>query len=683
MRSPLIVACLAPSWLVFSGGAAVADVVINEIMYNSPGTDIEFIELHNAGASPVNLSNWYLLDDDPAHPHCLLVGTLAAGAFLVVAGDIDLFMAQYPWVTNLNPFDFDPNGTGFGLGNEGDTIHLYTAAGVQVDVVPYDDENNWPGAADGDGPTLELIYPLLDNAQADSWAASLMAWGTPGEQNSAYQVDQTPICRDGERNIALPTSSDVVLIRVTAFDNEDLSTVQLWVDTGAGYSPRTMYDDGLHGDGAVGDSLWGAVIDSQPNGTLVRYYTVVTDDIGQMDYWPGGAPVEYRAYTVGHTPPDLRITEVVPRNVTGIIDEFAQHEDWVEIYNPNAFPVDLGGMFLSDESARSHMWMLPDFELGSQEYLIVWADGDLIQGNLHADFNLAAAGEYIGLFDTEDHGNALIDGFEFGPAGPDIAVGFKPADGNFPEYLAVPTPGAANGSSPLYSGICLNEFMTTSVNGGIDDWIEIYNRGNGTVSLAGWLLSDDRAAPGKYVFPPSASLDPGEHLVIYENVLGFGFSSSGTEDIVLTLPDSTTGMDFYDMLPQHPDTSTGRYPDGLAYWHLLHRLTPGEANAAPIDAGEGAPLVSGLRLAGGFPNPFNPRTTLLFELGKPSEVSLRVYDAAGRMVRELFQGRLPAGQHVHDWNGRDGEGRTLASGVYFVRAATADGADQAKLVLIK
>jgi hypothetical protein len=73
------------------------------------------------------------------------------------------------------------------------------------------------------------------------------------------------------------------------------------------------------------------------------------------------------------------------------------------------------------------------------------------------------------------------------------------------------------------------------------------------------------------------------------------------------------------------------------------------------------------RLAQNFPNPFNPSTRIAFDLEAPATVHLRVYDAAGRLVRSLVDEAMPAGRYVKTWDGRDGAGRQVASGIYFYR----------------
>ena len=84
------------------------------------------------------------------------------------------------------------------------------------------------------------------------------------------------------------------------------------------------------------------------------------------------------------------------------------------------------------------------------------------------------------------------------------------------------------------------------------------------------------------------------------------------------------------------------------------------------------------------PNPFNPRTTIGFTLPGRMAVSLRVYDAAGRLVTGLLTGEtLPAGRHDAIWNGRDREDRAVPSGVYFYRLDAGASSATGSVVLVR
>jgi len=668
--------------VAFTAAGAASEIVINEIMYNSPGTDVEFVELINAGSAPIDITGWYMLDDDLTHPRCYLDGVLAAGDYLVVAGDLTLFHLVYPGVTNLNPNDFNPGGLGFSLGNTSDTVFIFDPGGTVIDWVTYQDGGDWPSSPDGGGPSLELINPILDNALPTSWDPSIPMGGTPGVINSSYLDDQQPICRAGRRDIDLPTSGDSVNVSVEAWDNEALASVQMYVDTGSGYAAQDMFDDGLHGDGAAGDSIWGSTIPPQSSGTLVKYYVLVLDDIGQENYWPDQAPSEYRAYTVDYYPPHLRITEMMAVNNTGITDPFGQHDDWIELYNSGSSAADLGGLFLSDNLDATHKFALPSYVLDPGAFVLVWADADTLQGPLHANFKLSASGEAAALFDTEDHGNVMIHGFTYGPQNPDISIGLLPMDGDWPEYLAASTPLADNSGAGLYSDVCINEFQTTSAGGGVDDWIELFNRGASPVDISGWHISDDRGNPMKWAFPVGTILAAGDFVVVDELTLGFSWSSTGVEVALLTAADGLTGMDYYDMGPQQPDISEGRYPDGQAYWHFFVDVTPGGPNSVPVGVGE-TPGSADLLIRGAWPNPFNPSTSIGFDLGRASRVRVTIHSVDGRRLRKLFDGDLDAGSYRFAWDGRDDRGGALPSGLYFASVRTEHRERSLKLVLIK
>ncbi len=85
-----------------------------------------------------------------------------------------------------------------------------------------------------------------------------------------------------------------------------------------------------------------------------------------------------------------------------------------------------------------------------------------------------------------------------------------------------------------------------------------------------------------------------------------------------------------------------------------------------------------------FPNPFNPLTTIAFELPLQAAVSLRVFDVSGRLVRVLISGEVTAeGRREAIWNGRDDSGRQVASGTYFYRLEAGDYSETKGMALIK
>ncbi len=105
----------------------------------------------------------------------------------------------------------------------------------------------------------------------------------------------------------------------------------------------------------------------------------------------------------------------------------------------------------------------------------------------------------------------------------------------------------------------------------------------------------------------------------------------------------------------------------------------GEVSAADRDDMPGRFLLSA-----NVPNPFNPVTTINYELPQSSAVTLTVYDIAGRVVRRLRSGETePKGRHRAIWDGNDGQGRSVASGTYFYRLEAAGFAASRRMALIR
>jgi hypothetical protein len=89
-------------------------------------------------------------------------------------------------------------------------------------------------------------------------------------------------------------------------------------------------------------------------------------------------------------------------------------------------------------------------------------------------------------------------------------------------------------------------------------------------------------------------------------------------------------------------------------------------------------------LHGNVPNPFNPTTTIRFDLAHTGHVRLRIYDVAGRLVRTLVdEKRAAAFGHMAVWNGMDDRGQRTSSGVYFYRLEAGSHSETRKLVMLK
>jgi len=90
-----------------------------------------------------------------------------------------------------------------------------------------------------------------------------------------------------------------------------------------------------------------------------------------------------------------------------------------------------------------------------------------------------------------------------------------------------------------------------------------------------------------------------------------------------------------------------------------------------------------LQLLGNHPNPFNPSTTIAYTLPASRHVTVGVYRVDGRLVASLVDGRQPAGLQTVVWNGRDADGRTVASGTYFYRVVAGNDSETGRMLLVK
>lgn len=118
--------------------------------------------------------------------------------------------------------------------------------------------------------------------------------------------------------------------------------------------------------------------------------------------------------------------------------------------------------------------------------------------------------------------------------------------------------------------------------------------------------------------------------------------------------------------------------DGAETWHgpvLVVYTTNGGQTTPEI------PQTTGLISV--FPNPFNPRACIDFYLETPAPVVFRVFDAHGRLARELDPGSCPAGRQRVEWDGRDAAGNLCGSGIYHIRMDVGALSFTGKAVLLK
>ncbi len=175
-------------------------LVITEILYNNPSSDtLEFVEIYNAGDTEAALGGLAISGS--------FGYTFPAGLSLP-ADDVILLALEESAAESFFGLDFYDWGSS-NLGNGDGEIVIKNTSGLVIDSVAYDDAAPWPTEADGDGPSLELISPSLDNNLGASWRpnpfqfADTDIFANPG----IVSDDLEPVVAFAEATVALAEGS--------------------------------------------------------------------------------------------------------------------------------------------------------------------------------------------------------------------------------------------------------------------------------------------------------------------------------------------------------------------------------------------------------------------------------------------------------------------------------------------
>lgn len=193
------------------------------------------------------------------------------------------------------------------------------------------------------------------------------------------------------------------------------------------------------------------------------------------------------------------------------INEWQNHSDpvdWIELYNHSNVAVDLSGAWLSDDPT-TNKFRIPNGTIIPARGFVTW-DQDQLR------FELFAGGETILLWNSNQ--TRVIDVIDFRGASNNVSQGRWPDGGPF--IYGIAANSASRGQPnprPVRYGVVISEIMYNPISGSVDDeYVEIYNRSAGPVSLAGWEF----VTGINYLFPTNAltmNMPPGAHWVIARN----------------------------------------------------------------------------------------------------------------------------------------------------------------------
>ena len=250
----------------------------------------------------------------------------------------------------------------------------------------------------------------------------------------------------------IPAITANVTSFVTASNQSGVGSVWLYFrDKPYGrFTVRQMFDDGAHGDGASGDSLFGAVTTNYPAGNKIHYYIEAraTNTAQAARFSPARAEQVTYDYSISltvATNTSVVINEFLASNTSTLADPQGEFDDWIELRNLTGSTVNLTGLYLTDEPSDPRKWPFPSgATIAANGYLLVWADEDgLATPGLHANFKLSGSGEQIYLVDTDANNNQVLDSITFGAQTTDVSLGRTAADADVWSTM-IPSPNTVN-----------------------------------------------------------------------------------------------------------------------------------------------------------------------------------------------------------------------------------------------
>ncbi len=382
------------------------------IMADEMGEFEDWVEIHFTGDADFNLGGCYLTDDLTDLSKWMFPDTL-----------IDDEVWLLIWLDN--DAEQGPLHATFKLGSGGEELALVDSDGATIiDSIVFGTQRE--DVSLGRFPDSDGEWVQYGNC-------------TPGARNEEAPVNLSPFIDVVTQDPLFPTAVDEVSIATTITDDS--------IVTAATVNYRGEGDWMQAGMTSGANDLWTGAIPPFSTGTTVQWYLTAVDDSSATVFWPAGAPGETEEYLVQEDPCacPLLINEFLASNDTVLPDEFGEFDDWVELYNHTDCPVNLNGIYLTDDLANPTQYRLEleaDSLLQPEEFAIIWCDDDSEQGPFHTDFKLSGGGEQIGVLFAD--GITWADSLTYSEQTTDISEGRCPDGEAAWQFFTAPTPGTFN-----------------------------------------------------------------------------------------------------------------------------------------------------------------------------------------------------------------------------------------------
>ncbi len=595
----------------FSVGSSLPKVVISEINYNpkrSQGSDTAaFVEIMNAGSTPVDMSSWSFSGIDYVFPFGYILG---AGDRAVIASNDNptSFASHHPGVAVAGYYSNN-------LSHTGERLSLYDKAGRLVFSVEYGVSAPWPVAPNNNGYSLELKDPNADSQNPASWQSSTVLGGTPGQANAvapAATVIINEFLANGGTASFADGNYDYVELANPGLTSVTISNWTLSVDSA-----------GTSNDGSV---IFGSPTTIPAGGRVLIYGTpnfhtgyripnffakshgritlqnAAGTLIDSVRYGPQAFSISFgrngSAWQLNSPTPGIANSLITTAPLTVVrLNEFlanstAGEDDWLELANTSSTdPVDLTGLIV-ERNGEAFRILSPSAVAAAAEARFFCnsgsARGDAIL------LNLPATGATLSLRAAD---NTLLDTITYGPQTSDVSQGRLPNGTGPITTLVYPSPNADNHAA-LTNTPVLNEVLVINRAGDIapwahrPSWVEIKNPTGSTLTLDAWQLRN--TAGQTWSFPTGTSILTGSSLRVWADPYFTAPTTQFNCGLTLSQPDSLSLLNPLSQTAdrvrwgsQVADQSIGRLPDNS--WALLTTPTPAGSNsaAAPLAANNG------------------------------------------------------------------------------------------------
>jgi hypothetical protein len=244
------------------------------------------------------------------------------------------------------------------------------------------------------------------------------------------------------RQPLVPGLADAVTVSAKLVSTTGIASVKLFYRVDAGsFNAVSMTLNG---------NVYSGTIPAKGTTGKIEYYVEATSNASLSGTDPFDAPDETHSYLLNTDPlPQLFINEFLAANTSCCPDSDGgtnEYDDWIEIYNAGDTPVDIGGMYLSDNISNPFGDKIPRTDpskttIPAKGFLVLWADGTHAQGILHVNFSLSNAGEDVGLFYIDGR---TIDAYTFGAQEENKSYGRITNGGAGWKSFSTPTKGITN-----------------------------------------------------------------------------------------------------------------------------------------------------------------------------------------------------------------------------------------------